>query len=189
MVDHDRKTVTSIFEESVEARVERDIDAIMRDESYQKKFKAEKFKIEPELDKRGQIVTQEIEDFIVEKHSVLTTYTMTKFKLNIKNVEKLVNCKSFEEYLKDQKMEIIQEEQSHKMNSVPTGNKPSPFDLKDQNSSFKSQNTSRPQNNLAATAQHNNLRVEIEQGAELNPILTQGDVVEERRNRRNTSVC
>ena len=53
VVDHERKTVTSIFEESVEARVERDIDNIMRDESYQKKFKAEKFKIEPELDKRG----------------------------------------------------------------------------------------------------------------------------------------
>ena len=34
VVDHDRKTVTSIFEESVEARVERDIDNIMRDESY-----------------------------------------------------------------------------------------------------------------------------------------------------------
>ena len=51
-----------------------------------------------------------MEDFTVEKYAVLTTYTMTKFKLNIKNVEKLVNCKSFEEYLKDQKIEIIQAE-------------------------------------------------------------------------------
>ena len=71
---------------------------------------------------------------MVEKYAVLTTYTMTKFKLNIKNVEKLVNCKSFEEYLKDQKIEIIQAEpflQKLNLNSVPAGNKPSPFDLKD----------------------------------------------------------
>ena len=73
-----------------------------------------------------------MEDFTVEKYAVLTTYTMTKFKLNIKNVEKLVNCKSFEEYLKDQKIEIIQVEPFlHKLNSVPVGNKPSPFDLKE----------------------------------------------------------
>ena len=73
-----------------------------------------------------------MEDFTVEKYAVLTTYTMTKFKLNIKNVEKLVNCKSFEEYLKDQKIEIIQAEPFlHKLNSVPAGNKPSPFDLKE----------------------------------------------------------
>ena len=75
-----------------------------------------------------------MEDFTVEKYAVLTTYTMTKFKLNIKNVEKLVNCKSFEEYLKDQKIEIIQAEpflQKLNLNSVPAGNKPSPFDLKE----------------------------------------------------------
>ena len=53
MVDHERKTVTSIFEDAVESRVERDLDNIMRDENYQKKFKAEKFKIEPEIDRRG----------------------------------------------------------------------------------------------------------------------------------------
>ena len=53
VVDHERKTVTSIFEDAVESRVERDLDNIMRDENYQKKFKAEKFKIEPEIDRRG----------------------------------------------------------------------------------------------------------------------------------------
>lgn len=98
--DHDRKTVTSMFEDSVQARVERDLDNIMRDENYQKKFKAEKFKIEPEIDRRGQIVTEEIDDFTVEKHSVVTIYTMTKFKLNIKNVEKLIQYKTFDDYLK-----------------------------------------------------------------------------------------
>ena len=41
-----------------------------------------------------------MEDFTVEKHSVLTIYTMTKFKLNIKNVEKLINYKTFDEYIK-----------------------------------------------------------------------------------------
>ena len=54
-------------------------------------------------------MTQQIEEFNVEKHSVLTIYTMTKFKLNIKNVEKLVNYKTFEEYLKFQKIDIIQQ--------------------------------------------------------------------------------
>jgi len=53
VVDHDRNTVTSIFEDSVESRMERDLDNIMKDENYQKKFKAEKFKIEPEVDRRG----------------------------------------------------------------------------------------------------------------------------------------
>ena len=50
-----------------------------------------------------------MEDFTVEKHSVLTIYTMTKFKLNIKNVEKLINYKTFDEYIKFQKIDIIQQ--------------------------------------------------------------------------------
>jgi len=53
-------------------------------------------------------VTQQIEDFTVEKHSVLTVYTMTKFKLNIKSVEKLIQYKTFDEYTRNQKMDIIQ---------------------------------------------------------------------------------
>lgn len=53
-------------------------------------------------------MTQQIEDFTVEKHSVLTVYTMTKFKLNIKSVEKLIQYKTFDEYTRNQKMDIIQ---------------------------------------------------------------------------------
>ena len=34
---------------------------------------------------------------------------MTKFKLNIKNVEKLINYKTFDEYIKFQKVDIIQQ--------------------------------------------------------------------------------
>ena len=43
VVDHERNTVTSIFEESTLNRVERDLDSIMSDEHVQKDFKTERF--------------------------------------------------------------------------------------------------------------------------------------------------
>lgn len=43
VVDHDRNTVTSIFEDATLNRVERDLDNIMQDEHVQKDFKTERF--------------------------------------------------------------------------------------------------------------------------------------------------
>ena len=113
---------------------------------------------------------------------------MTKFKLNTKNVEKLKQYKTFEEYIRFQKVDIIQHGGIQGQTSAAGGMQNTSFAVQDGNW-VKSQVTSRAHNNLAATAQHNNLRVDIEQGAEINPILTQGDLTEDRRSRRETSNC
>ena len=49
-------------------------------------YKAEKFKISPDLDKKGEIIEKSIEGYRAEKHSVKTTFTMTKFKINMNEV-------------------------------------------------------------------------------------------------------
>lgn len=81
-------------------------------------------------------MTQQIEDFTVEKYSVLTVYTMTKFKLNIKSVEKLIQYKTFEEYIKNQKMDIIQrgERQAQASNIGANGMQRTSFAAQDANS-------------------------------------------------------
>lgn len=50
LIDHERKTVRNIFEESTENRVERDLDSILQDDKVLKKYKPEHFKITRELD-------------------------------------------------------------------------------------------------------------------------------------------
>ena len=57
-------------------------------------------KIEPECDRKGNIITQQVDEFTVQKYAVSSIYTMTKFKLNTKHVEMLTKYKTFDEYLK-----------------------------------------------------------------------------------------
>jgi hypothetical protein len=44
----------------------------MTDQQFQKLYKADKFKIEPEMDKKGEIRSKLIEGFKVEKHILKT---------------------------------------------------------------------------------------------------------------------
>lgn len=46
VVDHDKNTVTSIFEDATLNRVERDLENIIRDEHIQKEFKTETFRLQ-----------------------------------------------------------------------------------------------------------------------------------------------
>ena len=57
LVDHEQNRVSSIFEDTTSAKIERDLDNIMNDQDIQKKYRAEKVKIEPETDKKGNITT------------------------------------------------------------------------------------------------------------------------------------
>ena len=50
LVDHERKRVQSIFEETVENKIGRDLDNIMKDENILKKYKPEHFKIDIDKD-------------------------------------------------------------------------------------------------------------------------------------------
>jgi hypothetical protein len=50
LIDHDRKSVNSIFEETVENKVHKDLENILKDENILKKYKREHFKIEKEKD-------------------------------------------------------------------------------------------------------------------------------------------
>ena len=107
LVDHVQNRVTSIFEDTTNAKIDRDLDNIMNDQDIQKKYRAEKVKIEPETDKKGKIITNQVDDFTVQKYSVNSVYTMTKFKLNNKHVEMLTKYKTFDEYLKFMKIDIF----------------------------------------------------------------------------------
>jgi hypothetical protein len=56
--------VQSIFEETVENKLERDLDNIMKDENVLKKYKPEHFKIDLDKDNYGKPVEKKIEGFI-----------------------------------------------------------------------------------------------------------------------------
>ena len=53
LIDHDRKSVNSIFEDTVENKLERDIENILKDENVLKKYKPEMFKIEKDKDSKN----------------------------------------------------------------------------------------------------------------------------------------
>mmetsp|Transcript_17676 Transcript_17676/g.16921 ORF Transcript_17676/g.16921 Transcript_17676/m.16921 type:complete len:119 (+) Transcript_17676:487-843(+) len=83
IVDHDMKSVQSVFNDIAQAKIDKDIEDIMNEQQYQKLFKAEKFKISPELDKRGEPIEKQIEGYMGEKFQVKTTFQMTKYKINM----------------------------------------------------------------------------------------------------------
>ena len=58
LINHDNQTVNSIFEDSAESKMERELDAIMNDQALQKKYRNEKFHLEPEIDRKGHAVYQ-----------------------------------------------------------------------------------------------------------------------------------
>ena len=106
VVDHDSKSVSNIFNDVACAKVEKDLEDILADQQYQKLFKADKFRIEPELDKRGEIRAKTIEGFRAEKHTLKTQFTMTKFRVNLQEVQSLQRFKTFDEYLAKNSFDI-----------------------------------------------------------------------------------
>lgn len=73
----------------------------MSDAQYQKLYKADKFQMEPEIDRRkNEILSREIEGFKAEKYNLKTTFTMTKYQISIQEVQNIQRHRSFDEYLK-----------------------------------------------------------------------------------------
>ena len=69
MIDHERKTVASVFEENAgSVKIQRDIDSIINGEQEQKPLRLEQFKIEPELNRNGKVNISTIEGYEAEKY-------------------------------------------------------------------------------------------------------------------------
>lgn len=83
MVDHESKSVSNIFNDIAYAKIDKDLEDILTDKNYQKMYKADKFRIEPEVDKRGEIRQKIIEGYKAEKFNLKTQYTMTKYRLSM----------------------------------------------------------------------------------------------------------
>ena len=63
-------------------------------------YKAGKFEMEPEYDKRkGEIMSRNIEGYQVEKYRMRTEFTMTQYKITVQEVQNIQRYRSFEEYL------------------------------------------------------------------------------------------
>lgn len=86
VVDHESKSVSNIFNDIAYNKIEKDLEEILSDQQYQKLYKADKFKIEAETDKKGEIRNKQIEGFKAEKHILKTQFTMTKYKINLQEV-------------------------------------------------------------------------------------------------------
>ena len=103
LIDHDRKFVRNIFEDSTENTIERDLDAILKDDKVLKKYKPEHFKMTREHDRDQRAIQKKFESYTAEKYSIQTVYTMTKYKRDLlslrQNLKQLKSFKSFEEYL------------------------------------------------------------------------------------------
>ena len=100
VVDHDTKNVTNIFNQVVGAKLDKDLEDIMADAQYQKMYKADQFQMEPVIERRtGQVMQRVIEGFIAEKYKMKTTFTMTKYKIDVGQVQSIKQYKDFQEYI------------------------------------------------------------------------------------------
>lgn len=100
VVDHDTKNVTNIFNQVVGAKLEKDLDDIMADAQYQKMYKADKFQMEPVIEGRsGQVMQRVIEGFRAEKYKMRTTFTMTKYQIDVGEVQNIKLYRDFQEYI------------------------------------------------------------------------------------------
>ncbi len=71
----------------------------MKDQQYEKQYKADKFKMEPVIDKKGEQDQKDIQGFLAKKYLVKTTFTMTKLKLNVSEDDSISKFETFEEYI------------------------------------------------------------------------------------------
>lgn len=97
LIDHDRKSVNSIFEDTAENKVYRDLDNILRDENILKKYKPEQFKITQDQS-NGKPIQKKFESYNAHKYTLNTVYTMTKYKQGNTQVQEL-QFKTFDEYI------------------------------------------------------------------------------------------
>lgn len=56
VVDHDNKTVQNIFNDIAQSKLDRELEDILNQTQYQKIYKAEKFKLKEQIDKKGDII-------------------------------------------------------------------------------------------------------------------------------------
>lgn len=98
LIDHDRKSVNSIFEDTTENKVSRDLDNILKDEYILKKYKPEQFNITKDL-VQGKPITKNFESFKAHKYTLNTVYTMTKYKQSRAQVGDLKHYQTFDDYI------------------------------------------------------------------------------------------
>lgn len=110
LVDHEAKTVNSIFEDTVGSKVQKDLEGIMSDEQLHKKFKPETFKISPVLERNKRPKTKVIEGMTAEKYKIKTVYSMTKFKFNTNKEGKLYAGHSYDDYTRLFKVDITHDD-------------------------------------------------------------------------------
>lgn len=83
VIDHDKKYVKSIFDDTTENKIDKDLDNIMKNENVLKEYIPESFKIDKDYDKERRSITKNIEGYSAIKYNVQTVYTMTKYKQNL----------------------------------------------------------------------------------------------------------
>jgi hypothetical protein len=65
-------------------------------------YKADKFQMEPVIEGRsGTVMKRDIEGFRAEKYKMKTTFTMTKYKIDVGEVQNIRKYQKFEEYIKN----------------------------------------------------------------------------------------
>lgn len=122
--------------------------------------------MEPNTDRRGQIIEEDVEGYTTERYSVNSVYTLTKYKLNMKHVEVLTKYKTFEEYLRFMKIDIVNATGvgGSALKAANLMEKPS-FGFEE---GTQAQISSRPQmdHTFESTVRHVQLRKEIEKGTD-----------------------
>lgn len=88
----------SLFSDIGQDKLDRELNDIINEDREQKQYKAEKFKIEPQMSK-GDIRQKKIEGYNSYKYSVKTTFATTHYKVNQSEVSTLQQYKCFEDYL------------------------------------------------------------------------------------------
>jgi len=54
VVDHETKNVSNIFSDLTQQKLDKDMDDILKDQAFHKQYRAEKFRMDPLLDKKGE---------------------------------------------------------------------------------------------------------------------------------------
>jgi len=100
LIDHDRKSVNSLFADTVNNKVDSKLENILKDEDVLKKYQPEHFKIERETDGAGRPTEKRFDQsFLAQKYTVQTVYTMTKYKQNLQGISKTIKqLKAFETF-------------------------------------------------------------------------------------------
>lgn len=108
IVDNKLDTVNNVFNINQENKVNQEINNILTGKQIMKKYHNSQSTIHIESDRNKKPIIKNINDYECQKWMLKSKYTMTKFQMNLNQIDQIKGIKTFQEYIESQEIDFMQ---------------------------------------------------------------------------------